>query len=732
MAKLVTKFNYLKASDRNTIGNYVRYIATRSGVEKIDESKKFAPETKKQSEFIKQMLIDFPDAKESIEYQDYIKNRNRGNASELISRTLEDNMFEIKGSKTYADYIATRPRAERFGSHGLFTNDGVKIKLSKVSEELNNFQGNVYTVIISLRREDAERLGFNNGKRWRDMLRTQVPQLSESLKIPMENLNWYAAFHNETHHPHIHLIAYSSKTNQGYLNKKGVEAMRSSLAKSIFEQDLISVYEKQTTDRDELRQTSREIVQQLVAQINSGMCDNPQIEMLLTSLAERLSKTKGKKVYGYLSPAIKNIIDEIVCELEKDERISSLYNLWYESRYEVLKTYSDTLPEKIPLSQNKEFKPIKNMIITEALNIIADSEVIDSEPMDIDVPDEETESDVPELSAEYLSLLASARKGNHWSQYKLARYLLDKDNSEFSPDDAVMWFEKSAKKGNDVAMYQLGKIFLNGIHQGKNIEKTAEWLERAIVKGNEYAEYLLGNILLKGEDLPKDIVRAVDLLLSSAEKGNKYAAYTIGKLFFDGTEIEKDTENGLKFITESADKNFVYAEYYLGKILYRGTDTPRDLEKAIEYLKKAASKENSNAAYLLGKIYSSEPTKLDMRKAIEFYSLAGEKGNIFAYYQLGKLYYYGTDGIAKDYQAAIAYLKYVAEQGNEYAEQMLYNIHKQRDSYFATGTISFLHHISNLVKKQNDNRQKKPQTVDRKERKKIDEKKRAHGLKISM
>jgi len=308
MAKLVTKFKYLKPSDRNTIGNYVKYIATRSGVEKIDESKRFAPETKKQSEFIKQMLIDFPDAKDSIEYQDYIANKNRGNASDLISRTMEDNMFEISGSKTYADYIATRPRAERFGSHGLFTNDGVEIKLSKVSEDLNNYQGNVYTLIVSLRREDAERLGFNNGKRWRDMLRTQVPQLSESLKIPMENLNWYAAFHNESHHPHIHLIAYSNKNNQGYLNKKGVEKMRSSLAKSIFEQDLISVYEKQTTDRDELRQTSREIVQQLVAQINSGMCDNPQIEMLLTSLSEKLSKTKGKKVYGYLSPAIKNII----------------------------------------------------------------------------------------------------------------------------------------------------------------------------------------------------------------------------------------------------------------------------------------------------------------------------------------------------------------------------------------------------------------------------------------
>lgn len=733
MAQLVTKFKYLKANDRNSRGNYLKYIATREGVEKIDDSKKFAPETKKQKEFIEKMLIDFPDAKDSIEYQDYVANRNRGNASELISRTMEDNMFEISGSKTYADYIATRPRAERFGSHGLFTDDGLEINLSKVSEELNRYQGNVYTLIVSLRREDAERLGFENGRRWRDMLRTQSKALSDALKIPMENLNWYAAFHNESHHPHIHLIAYSDKSNQGYLTQKGVMKMRSSLAKSIFEQDFISVYEKQTADRNELKQSSREIVQQLVAQINSGMCDNPTIEKLMINLADRLSSTKGKKVYGYLSPSIKNIIDEIVGELGKDEQIASLYDLWYQSKYQIIKTYTDTLPEKIPLKDNKEFRSIKNMIITEALNIIADNEVLDTVPDDVEISDAETETDIPpEPSAEYLDLLERAKRGNHWSQYKLAKYLLDEENEEYNPEEAIEWFEKSATKGNSIAMYQLGKIYLKGKHIDKNIEKAVKWLEDAIEKGNEYAEYLLGKSLLKGADMSQDIVRAVDLLLSSAEKGNKYAAYTIGKTFIDGKLVEKDTVNGLKFLTESAEKGFVFAEYYLGKILYQGIDTPKDLKKAISYLEKAASRNNPNAAYLLGKIYSSESSVLDMSKALYYYSKSGEEGNPFGYYQLGKIYYYGPEGVPRDYESAIAYLQIAASQGNEYAEQMLYSIHQQRRSYLATGTLSILHYISNLVKKQNENRQKKPQTVDKKEREKINEKKRAHGLKISM
>ena len=383
MAKLVTKFKYLKPNRKVSTGGYAKYIATREGVEKIDDTQKFAPATAKQKNLIEKILKDFPDSKDMFEYADYIEKQNAGSASDFISRVMEDYAYEISGRKAYADYIATRPRAERFGSHGLFTDDGVQVQLSKVTEELDRHKGNIWTAIISIRREDAERLGFNTGARWRDMLRTQTEALAKNLKIPMENLRWYAAFHNESHHPHVHLIAYSTVENEGYLTQKGVENLRSSFAKDIFQQDLLCIYEKQTEHRDKLRAEARDIVEDLVSKINSEIYISASIQHKLLELADRLSKTKGKKVYGYLKPDVKAIVDSIVEELASDGRIKKLYDLWYEQKENTICTYTDEIPDRIPLAQNKEFKSIKNAIIKEALKLnLTEDEIEKSENTD--------------------------------------------------------------------------------------------------------------------------------------------------------------------------------------------------------------------------------------------------------------------------------------------------------------------------------------------------------------
>ena len=383
MAKLVTKFKYLKSNRKVSAGGYAKYVATREGVEKIDNTKKFAPVTAKQKNLIEKILKDFPDSKDMFEYADYLEKQNQGSASDFISRVMEDYAYEISGRKAYADYIATRPRAERFGSHGLFTDDGVQVQLSKVAEELNNHKGNIWTAIISIRREDAERLGFNTGTRWRDMFRTQTEALAKNLKIPIQNLRWYAAFHNESHHPHVHLIAYSTVENEGYLTQKGVENLRSSFAKDIFQQDLLCVYEKQTEHRDKLRAEARYVVDDLVSKINFEIDINSSIQQKLLELAHRLSKTSGKKVYGYLKPDVKALVDFIVEELASDDRIAKLYDLWYEQKENTIKTYTDEVPDRIPLAQNKEFKSIKNAIIKEALKLkLAEDEVEEIENAD--------------------------------------------------------------------------------------------------------------------------------------------------------------------------------------------------------------------------------------------------------------------------------------------------------------------------------------------------------------
>lgn len=383
MAKLVTKFKYLKPNRKVSTGGYAKYIATREGVEKIDSSQKFAPATAKQKNLIEKILKDFPDSKDMFECADYLEKQNVGSASDFISRVMEDYAYEISGRKAYADYIATRPRAERFGSHGLFTDDGVQVQLSKVSEELDRHKGNIWTAIISIRREDAERLGFNTGTRWRDMLRTQTEALAKNLKIPMANLRWYAAFHNESHHPHVHLIAYSTVENEGYLTQNGVENLRSSFAKDIFQQDLLCIYERQSEHRDKLRAEARDIVEDLVSKINSEIYISVSIQHKLLELADRLSQTKGKKVYGYLKPDVKALIDSIVEKLANDSRIKKLYDLWYEQKENTIRTYTDEMPDRIPLVQNKDFKSIKNAVIKEALKLnVTEDEAEESENTD--------------------------------------------------------------------------------------------------------------------------------------------------------------------------------------------------------------------------------------------------------------------------------------------------------------------------------------------------------------
>lgn len=728
MAKLITKFKYLKPNARQSVGGYAKYIATREGVDKIDESLKFAHSSVKQQQFIQKILKDFPDSKDSLEYEDYLKNPTIGNASEFITRTMEDNAYEVMQTKTYADYIATRPRAQRFGTHGLFTDEGVQVKLNEVSENLNQYSGNVWTVIISLRREDAERLGFNTGERWRDMLRSQTSLISENFHIPMQNLKWYAAFHNESHHPHVHLMVYSAEEKQAYLSKEGVMKLRSSFAKDIFAQDLLCVYEKQTEYRNELRLNSHEVIEEIISKINSGVYDNPKLEEMLLSLADRLSKTSGKKVYGYLKADVKSIIDSIVDELAADERISALYDLWYEQRESVIKTYTDELPERVSLSQNKEFKSIKNAVIQEAMNIVTDRIIMAD---DEENADEKSESDSEPSDEETEPVLTDKEKTSlMWQYYKKAKTLLNRDNENYDPNTVVEFLIESAKLGCNVAKYRLGKMFLQGKDVPKNVDYALRWLDESVNEDNEFAEYLLGKTYLKGEDMEQDLIRAEDLLRKSSAQGNKYAKYTLGKSLLDGEFLLQNIPESIKLITESADSSFAPAQYLLGKLLYKGEMIPQDLNKAIEYLEKAAEQKNPYAAYLAGKIQLTENAVKDIRKAIRNFEIAAENGSHYAEYMLGKLYLYGKE-VECDYDRAIVYLTASAEHGNQYANQLLHSIKSNRNWSAALGSLRLLGQISRIIQNRLEDECKGKQvSIDRKLRRKIEEKKQAHGLRF--
>ncbi|MEE1002533.1 MAG: MobP3 family relaxase [Acutalibacteraceae bacterium] len=727
MAKLITKFKYLKPNARQSVGGYAKYIATREGVDKIDESFKLAPVSIKQQQLITKILRDFPDSKDMFEYEDYLKNQTIGNASEFITRAMEDNAYEVMQTKTYADYIATRPRVQRFGTHGLFTDNGIQVKLNEVSKDLNQYGGNVWTVIISLRREDAERLGFNTGERWRDMLRSQTNLISENFHIPMQNLKWYAAFHNESHHPHVHLMVYSTEEKQAYLSKQGVMNLRSSFAKDVFAQDLFCIYEKQTEHRDELKANSKELIVEIVSEINNDVYDNPKLEEMLLNLADRLSKTSGKKVYGYLKADVKIIIDSIVDEIADDECISALYDLWYEQRENVIRTYTDDLPKRVPLSQNREFKSIKNAVIQEAMNIVTDRTVIDedeyaSEASESDLEPSDEETETPLTDEETTSLM--------WQYYKNAKDLLDRDNENYNPNTAVEFLIESAKLGCGVAKYRLGKMFLQGKDVPKNVDYALRWLEESVSESNEFAKYLLGKTYLKGEDVEQDLIRAEDLLRRSSAQGNKYAKYTLSKSLLDGKLLLQNIPEAIELITESADKDFAPAQYLLGKLLYKGEVIQQDLNKAIEYLEKAAEQKNPYATYLAGKVRLIEDDVKNISKAIYNFEIAAENGNHYAEYMLGKFYLYGKDA-PRDYDRAIVYLTASAEHGNQYANQLLHSIKSNRNWSAALGSLRLLGQISRIIQNRlEDERRGKQVSIDRKLRRKIEEKKQAHGLRF--
>ena len=701
MARLVTKFKYLKPDQEKPIGGYATYIATREGVEKIDESFKLAPATVKQQKLIEKILRDFSDSAAMLEYEDYQREKTVGAASEFITRAIEDNAHEILNQKTYADYISTRPGAERFGSHGLFTDDGVPVKLKEVSQELNAHQGNVWTLIISLRREDAERLGFNTGVRWRDMLRTQTQALADSLKIPMDHLKWYAAFHNESHHPHIHLLAYSTVENEGFLTKQGVAKMRSSLAKDIFEQDLLCIYEKQTVQRDELRLHSKELIAEIVSRINAGTYDNSKVEELLLRLADRLSKTKGKKVYGYLKADVKALLDAIVDELAADEKIAALYNLWYEQKEEALQVYTETLPQRVPLSQNKEFKPIKNAVIQEALGLHADRQDVE-EPAPEDLPDlEMPEAPEPDSQADdpiepdpppgFRSYSGGrGRKKDTWwtNAYKAARaFLYGTKTSKPDFEQALAGLKDEALLGNGFAMHDLGKMVLAGLGCEKDEDQAQEWFWKVFSafcarepkeEKPGYLRYRIGKMYAFGYGVDQDYLKAAKWYEKSVAEGNPFAAYALGSLYHRGQGVEQNEERAFSLFTMAAtdgDKPNAYAQYELGRMCRDGIGTAPDQAASEKWYKQAyqgfleieQNMADDKLYYRLGQMnLTGTGTEKDPEQARMYFEKAAELGNTDAMYGLGKLYL-NRDFSGRDVKKAIDYLMGAARKGHDYA-----------------------------------------------------------------
>jgi len=361
---------YLKGGrDAAKLSNRTRYIATRPGVEVLRGEHSEQPATKKQQAYIQRLLRDFHGADELLEYEDYRNAPTQGNANAFIRQVQEDFAEPMSRMENYLDYVSHRPGVQLDGEHGLWCAGGKVRNLSQAVREVAEHTGSVWTPVVAIRREDAERLGYNDAESWRQLVCACAPEIARGYKVPLEHLRWYAAFHRKEDSVHIHMVVFSSDPKEGYLTRQGIQQVKSAFGRRIFRQDLLHIYEQKTEYRDALGRDAERTMAELITQMETGQLQNENLERLVLELAQRLHNTQGKKVYGYLPPKTKALVDAIVDELAKDERVAAAYNLWNQMREEVCRTYSEQLPERLPLSKQKEFKAVRNMVVREVLQL---------------------------------------------------------------------------------------------------------------------------------------------------------------------------------------------------------------------------------------------------------------------------------------------------------------------------------------------------------------------------
>ena len=598
MARLIVKSPYIKCGTGQSAGGYLKYIATRERVEIIPDDR---PPTNKQEQLIAKLVKDFPDAKELMEYEDYTARPTKATASALITLALESNWDRVQGMEGYAKYIALRPRAERLGEHGLFGDDD-NVDLNRVMDELDHYTGNVWTHIISLHREDAERLGYNHAEAWRTLLRTHRNDIAAAMKIPPEDFHWYAAFHDEGNHPHVHMMAWSVNPNQAYLSKDGIRQIKSTLTNQIFRLELLHVYEQKSKSRDELVAEARKVMLELAKAMREMTCIHPEAEQMIRNLSRQLGQVSGKKTYGYLPKPMKKLVDEIVNQMARLPTVDQCYQTWWELQCQVEDYYSEGKKRlRPPLSQQKEFRQIKNAVIREAEHIRMNGISFEDEEMQDDgeristydmsyacqdlqsvANDESFPLEERDEAAEQLEQLAE--DGDAYAQYIIGTAY--RDGGLLIPDTtkARKLLERAAEQEIDAAQYALGKLYLSDDADVHDSAKGIDWLKCAADNGNDYAAYRLGKEYLSGENTVKDAAAAAEYLRQAANNGNPYAQYLLGKLTLMGEGVPKDPDAAYEWFAAAWDNGHAYAEFFIKRMERSEQEPPSVLLSATRLL----------------------------------------------------------------------------------------------------------------------------------------------------
>lgn len=567
MPKIIVTSRYLKCGSKKKLKNYVKYIATREG-----------------------------------------------------------SVPTVSERENYVGYLANRPN-----SHGLFNERDDPINLEKVAKEVAEHRGNVWTHVVSLRRDDAQKMGYDNLNAWRDLVIRQIPNIAKNQKIDLKNLRWYSAFHDKKTNPHVHIIVYSTDEREGFLTNHGIEKIRSGFANDIYEDELLHLHEQQTDLRNLLKKESEQLMKQLAEKISQNNNFDEGLINLVARLRNQLAESKGKKVYGYLKSDVKKTVDEIFMRLADNESVKKMYDLWCEMEQQKHDVYSSAKVDFPPLIDNKEFRSVKNMIVQTVLQMqfpVHEIEIEMPEPdMDISLQiEEEVINGTVDNSAEKSTQNKLYIK---WSDsYKEAHKLIL--SKELMLDD----YKKAEKillseSNNVLALYDLGRLYSMEESGLKDDKKSFKFYEKALhgfiqiepkaKKIKPYLQYQIGIMYFKGLGTQVDNQKAAEYFEKSAELGNQYAKRLLAFEYISGKNFAQDIDKGIRLLTEFADNGDDFACYKLGKIYL--TEEKYDVQKAVSYFKKSAYK------------------------------------NMWASYQLGRLYLFGADGLEKDQKKSYAVIE---------------------------------------------------------------------------
>ena len=706
LSQIIVTSRYLKSGtqkSKNKRRNYTKYIATRETVEVRDQNTidRNDNATKNQKELIGDLLLDFPEAKRYLEYEDYTANPTVENASELISMIIERNADVIGNRQNFVGYMAMRPGVQKRGSHGLFNEKDKPIILDRVANEIANHKGNVWSHVVSLRREDAVRLGYDNSEVWRELVKRHISDIAKAQRIPLCNLKWYAAFHDTTHHPHIHLLVYSTNPKQGFLTTKGIDQIRSAFANDIFHDNLQSIYQEQTISRDELKAVSKTEFENIVDNICQGNFDCPLLEELVRKLYSQLQNVKGKKVYGYLPPEVKETVNNIFSELAKDENVRQLYEKWCSLERLKYKTYTQKEKELPALTDNKVFQPVRNMIIRTVLNMKpfdVNTEIEGSEPNDEYIdntpqnvlplfdeaePLEEKETDESAAAIKYYI---------KWNdQYKKACKLIygkDAKLNDFKKAEQLLLSE--SQRGNVLADYDLGKLYSTDKLGERNEETSIAKYTRALQgflqiepnskKLKPYVQYRIGKMFCYGLGTEQNYQKAFEWFERSAKQKNKFAQFSLANLYYYGNGVEKDLSQAFLWYQKSSAQGQPYASYAVAQMYSKGEYVSQGGETAQRYYKAALSgflelesmeQADDNLYYKLGSMFKKGlGTDIDMDRAIDYFKRSAEMNNKNGLYEYGKALLLG-EHIPQDKEKAVKLLEKAIKLENINAKRFL-------------------------------------------------------------